>query len=206
MLPPHCREAAFGGNLSVAAKYLRSHATARKPRATPRRIEPTEPEPEYSITPAYLFSVLNRVMPRKECPSSKGDFDRYLMLDESGSFYSVPNGILGFGLPVAVGLQMAHSDRRVVCHWRWFHPVFDPNALDRHTAQPSRRHPRAAKCGLFCIESLLRLHPGWPQRCRNGFARHRCLHSHKACTSRSWSPSVIPRLVGLHASTREKAV
>ena len=30
-------------------------------------------------------------------------------------FYSVPNGVLGFGLPAAVGLQMAHSKRRVVC-------------------------------------------------------------------------------------------
>jgi benzoylformate decarboxylase len=37
------------------------------------------------------------------------------MLDEPGSFYSVPNGILGFALPAAVGLQMAHPDRRVVC-------------------------------------------------------------------------------------------
>ena len=110
----------IGGNLSVAAKYLRSQATAKNPRTTPRRIEPAEPEPKYPITPAYLFSVLNRVMPRnavisEECPSSKGDLDRYLMLDEPGSFYSVPNGILGFGLPAAVGLQMAHSDRRVVC-------------------------------------------------------------------------------------------
>src|SRR5580700_4222014 len=110
----------IGGNLSVAAKYLRSQATVKKPRTTPRRIEPAEPEPKYPITPAYLFSVLNRVMPRnavisEECPSSKGDLDRYLMLDEPGSFYSVPNGILGFGLPAAVGIQMAHSDRRVVC-------------------------------------------------------------------------------------------
>jgi benzoylformate decarboxylase len=110
----------IGGNLSVAAKYLRSQATARKLRASPRRIEPAEPKPEYPITPAYLFSVLNRVMPRnavisEECPSSKGDLDRYLMLDEPGSFYSVPNGILGFGLPAAVGLQMAHPERRVVC-------------------------------------------------------------------------------------------
>jgi benzoylformate decarboxylase len=36
-------------------------------------------------------------------------------LDEPGSFYSVPNGVLGFGLPAAVGLQMAHPNRRVVC-------------------------------------------------------------------------------------------
>ena len=108
------------GNLSAAAKYLRTHARARELRVAPRRIEPAEPTPQYPITPAYLFSVLNKVMPRdgvisEECPSSKGDLDRFLMLDEPGSFYSVPNGILGFGLPAAVGLQMAHPDRRVVC-------------------------------------------------------------------------------------------
>jgi benzoylformate decarboxylase len=108
------------GNLSAAAKYLRTHARAREFRVAPRRIDPVEPKPEYPITPAYLFSVLNRVMPRasvvsEECPSSKGDLDRYLLLDEAGSFYSVPNGILGFGLPAAVGLQMAYPDRRVVC-------------------------------------------------------------------------------------------
>jgi benzoylformate decarboxylase len=64
--------------------------------------------------------VLNKVIPKnavvaEECPSSKGDLDRYLLLDEPGSFYSVPNGILGFGLPAAVGLQLARPERRVVC-------------------------------------------------------------------------------------------
>jgi benzoylformate decarboxylase len=110
------------GNLSAAAKYLRTHTNARELRSATRRIDGdfAEPTSEYPITPAYLFSVLNRMMPRnaiisEECPSSKGDLDRFLMLDEPGSFYSVPNGILGFGLPAAVGLQMAHSDRRVVC-------------------------------------------------------------------------------------------
>ena len=51
----------------------------------------------------------------EECPSSKGDLDRYLETDEPCSFYSVPNGVLGFGLPAAVGLQMANPKRRVVC-------------------------------------------------------------------------------------------
>jgi len=37
------------------------------------------------------------------------------MLNEPGSFYSVPNGVLGFGLPAAVGLQLALPKRRVVC-------------------------------------------------------------------------------------------
>jgi benzoylformate decarboxylase len=63
---------------------------------------------------------LSKLLPRdaiisEECPSSKGDLDRYIELDEPGSFYSVRSGILGFALPVAVGLQLAHPNRRVVC-------------------------------------------------------------------------------------------
>jgi len=107
------------GNLAAAAKYLRSHAKAQQRTVTPRA-KFAEPEPSQPIRPAYLFSVLNKIIPRdavvaEECPSSKGDLDRYLELNEPGSFYSVPNGILGFGAPAAVGLQLAHPDRRVVC-------------------------------------------------------------------------------------------
>lgn len=108
------------GNLAAAARYLRTHAGPRERKDLSPRRNPPPPSAEYPITPAYLFSVLNKVMPRntviaEECPSSKGDLDRHLLLDEPGSFYSVPNGILGFGLPAAVGLQLAHPGRRVVC-------------------------------------------------------------------------------------------
>jgi len=107
------------GNIRAAAKYIRSHAQARA-RASVTGKNLPEPKAEHPITPAYLFYMLNKIMPgnvviAEECPSSKGDLDRYLFLDEPGSFYSVPNGVLGFGLPAAVGLQMAHADRRVVC-------------------------------------------------------------------------------------------
>jgi benzoylformate decarboxylase len=51
----------------------------------------------------------------EECPSSKGDLDRFIMLDQPSSFYSVPNGVLGFGLPAAVGLQIGLPNRRVIC-------------------------------------------------------------------------------------------
>ncbi len=108
------------GNLAAAARYLRAHAKARARTAGSSRTEPPQPKAEHPITPSYLFSVLNRVMPRntvicEECPSSKGDLERYLTSDEPGSFYSVPNGVLGFGLPAAVGLQLANPSRRVVC-------------------------------------------------------------------------------------------
>jgi benzoylformate decarboxylase len=108
------------GNLASAMKYIRSHAKPRARSSVSPQPPPSEPKPEHPITPGFLFSVLNRVMPRdavicEECPSSKGDLDRYLRLDQPGSFYSVRTGILGFGLPAAVGLQLAHPQRRVVC-------------------------------------------------------------------------------------------
>jgi benzoylformate decarboxylase len=109
------------GNIAAAARYLRDHTKSRVAKdsaSAPRSV--VEPKAEHPISPAYLFHVLNKVMPAdaiicEECPSSKGDLDRYIKLEQPGSFYSVRNGILGFGLPAAVGLQLAHAKRRVVC-------------------------------------------------------------------------------------------
>jgi len=108
------------GNTAASARYLRARAGARARSGSSSPAAPSQPNADYPITPAYFFSVLNRVMPRdaiicEECPSAKGDLDRYIQLDQPGSFYSVPNGILGFGLPAAVGLQMGNPQRRVVC-------------------------------------------------------------------------------------------
>jgi benzoylformate decarboxylase len=122
--PDHAAAALAGssvlGNIKLAVEYIRANTAPRTKRSSIEHALPPKPESEIPITPAFLFSVLNKVMPRntviaEECPSSKGDLDRHLMLDEPGSFYSVPNGILGFGLPAAVGLQLAHPNRRVVC-------------------------------------------------------------------------------------------
>lgn len=114
------------GDIAVAANYLALHVKPVERSVTPRP-KPPDPRPEYPITTAYLFSVLNKLLPRdailsEECPSSKGDLDRYVRLDEPGSFYSVRSGILGFGLPAAVGLQLARPNRRVIC------PVGDGSA------------------------------------------------------------------------------
>ena len=108
------------GNIAAAARYLLAQAKPRQRSVAAQRIETPPPECGYPMTPSYLFSVLNKVIPQnavicEECPSSKGDLERYLKLDQPKSFYSVPNGVLGFGLPAAVGLQLARPDRRVVC-------------------------------------------------------------------------------------------
>jgi benzoylformate decarboxylase len=106
------------GNTRFAAEYI--HARVERVDSTlipPRK--PAEPDAGYPMSPAYLFSVLNRVIPKnsviaEEYPSAKGDLDTHLLLDGPCSFYSVRSGILGFGLPAAVGLQLARPDRCVV--------------------------------------------------------------------------------------------
>jgi len=112
------------GNIGAASRYLRDHAkelVASSSSSVPaRNVVASEATAEHPISPAFLFSVLNKLLPLdaiicEECPSSKGDLDRYIKLEQPGSFYSVRNGILGFGLPAAVGLQMARPNRRVVC-------------------------------------------------------------------------------------------
>ena len=114
------------GNIAAAAKYIASRVKPVE-RAVSACSRAPEPPGEHPMTTAYVFSVLNKLLPpgaiiAEECPSSKGDLDRYILLDQPGSFYSVRSGILGFGLPAAVGLQMARPDRRVVC------PVGDGSA------------------------------------------------------------------------------
>lgn len=108
------------GDLADAIEYLCRHTQKRAARKIPARDDLQSPIAEAPITPAFLFRILNRVIPpdaiiAEECPSSKGDLDRYLLLDQPQSFYSVRSGILGFGGPAAIGLQLAHPNRRVVC-------------------------------------------------------------------------------------------
>jgi benzoylformate decarboxylase len=130
--PAHASAAVAGtsivGNIAIAAQYIRGRSLGVPPKSPPApRPKPPQPKAEYPITAGYLFSVLSTMLPRdavivEECPSSKGEVDRYLLLDEPGSFYSIRSGILGFGLPFAIGMQLGRPRRRVVC------PVGDGSA------------------------------------------------------------------------------
>jgi len=115
------------GDLAVAADYIRMHLAPVHRQASAPRPVPRDVRPEYPITPDYVFSVLNELLPPgviivEECPSAKGDLDRNIRLDVPGSFYSVRSGILGFGMPLAVGSQLAQTNRQVLC------PVGDGSA------------------------------------------------------------------------------
>jgi benzoylformate decarboxylase len=113
------------GNIATAVRYLRERVKKREHKMAPQA-GPADAKAEFPamagrpMTTAYLFSTLAKLMPHdsiiaEECPSSKGDLEKYVRLDKPGSFYSVRSGILGFGVPAAVGLQLARPERRVIC-------------------------------------------------------------------------------------------
>ena len=108
------------GNIGQATSYILERTPTRAPRRVARAKSTPQPSPDYPIPSAFLFSTLKGVMPRngvivEECPSAKDDLDQYLKLDQPRSFYSVRSGILGFGVPAAIGLQLANLERRVTC-------------------------------------------------------------------------------------------
>ena len=71
------------------------------------------------VSPDELFAVLRTHAPAdavyvKESTSTSAAFWAQMDLAHQGSYYFPASGGLGFGLPAAVGAQLAHPDRRVI--------------------------------------------------------------------------------------------
>ncbi|MGC5703058.1 benzoylformate decarboxylase [Pseudomonas sp. NFXW11] len=80
-----------------------------------------QPVPEQGglLRPETLFDVLDELAPRdaiyvKESTSTVGAFWQRVEMREPGSYYFPAAGGLGFGLPAAVGVQLARPERRVI--------------------------------------------------------------------------------------------
>src|SRR6266699_2164043 len=81
-------------------------APGRAPRVPPDR-----------LTDQYLLQQIAALRPPasivvEEAPSSRGAMHHYLPMLEPDSFYTCASGGLGHGLPAAVGVALARSDRR----------------------------------------------------------------------------------------------
>jgi benzoylformate decarboxylase len=81
---------------------------------------PGEPEVSDPISPSAAVQALADVWPEDaiavvESPSATLAVRTRLKLSKPGSWYFSAGGGLGFGLPAAVGVQMAQPDRPVVC-------------------------------------------------------------------------------------------
>jgi benzoylformate decarboxylase len=68
----------------------------------------------------YLLHTLSVAMPTdatlvEEAPSHRPAMQKFMPMRGQDSFYTMASGGLGFGLPAAVGIALAHPQRRTVC-------------------------------------------------------------------------------------------
>jgi benzoylformate decarboxylase len=90
-------------------------------RATPvGRVLPPAPTAGDPIPVEYLLHTLTAAMPAdamlvEEAPSHRPAMQKFMPMRGQDSFYTMASGGLGFGLPAAVGIALAHPERRTVC-------------------------------------------------------------------------------------------
>ncbi|MCK0715299.1 benzoylformate decarboxylase [Chromohalobacter sarecensis] len=90
-------------------------------RARPEALPRPEPQvdPEGLLTPETVFDVMNALAPEdaiyvKESTSTVTAFWERVEMRHPGSYFFPAAGGLGFGLPAAVGVQLARPERRVI--------------------------------------------------------------------------------------------
>ncbi|HVV11542.1 benzoylformate decarboxylase [Amycolatopsis sp.] len=105
----------------TALSALVSAETSRSlpaPREQPPR--PAAPAVGEAMTGAFVNDELSRMLPDdvlivEEAPSQRGDIQRYLPVNAAGEgFLTMASGVLGYGLPAAIGAKMAVPERPVV--------------------------------------------------------------------------------------------
>lgn len=96
-------------------------AVPQSARAMPQALPRAEPQPDAHglLHPDTVFEVINDLAPQdaiyvKESTSTVGSFWRHVEMREPGSYFFPAAGGLGFGLPAAVGVQLAATERRVI--------------------------------------------------------------------------------------------
>ncbi|QOH70122.1 benzoylformate decarboxylase [Pseudomonas putida] len=102
--------------LSAVAEAVRQRDIAYPAQ---REIAPAAADEPNRLHPDSLFEVLDAVAPSdaiyvKESTSTTTAFWQRMNLQNPGSYYFPAAGGLGFGLPAAVGVQLAEPNRRVV--------------------------------------------------------------------------------------------
>jgi benzoylformate decarboxylase len=95
---------------------LAGPARARSAPPVPARAAAVPPD---RLSDAYLMQQIAALRPAgsivvEEAPSSRGAMHAYLPMLEPDSFYTCASGGLGHGLPAAVGIALARSERKVI--------------------------------------------------------------------------------------------
>jgi benzoylformate decarboxylase len=86
----------------------------------PERTELEAPPPGEQLSGGEVHATLAELFPANgivvlESPSSTASLRNRLRISRPGSYYFSAGGGLGFGLPAALGVQLAQPERQVVC-------------------------------------------------------------------------------------------
>lgn len=86
------------------------------PSTTPHPDRPAATRP---ITAEYALSIMCEVVPEdavvvEETPSHRAALHRYLPIRRPGGFLTGQSGVLGYALPAAIGVALAHPERPVL--------------------------------------------------------------------------------------------
>ncbi|EEF25448.1 benzoylformate decarboxylase, putative [Ricinus communis] len=83
----------------------------------PERVRAAPARPEEMITPDWLYATINKVRPAdsvviQESMSSLKALRERIPTSHSRSFFSMAGGVLGYGLPAAIGVALAERDEK----------------------------------------------------------------------------------------------
>ncbi|WP_321816582.1 MULTISPECIES: benzoylformate decarboxylase [unclassified Paraburkholderia] len=111
---------AIVADIALSLRAL-SERTSQSSRAapSPRPAPAPAADVEGALSPERVFDILNDLAPRdaiyvNEATSTINTLWQRLRMSEQGSYYFAAAGGLGFGLPAAVGVQLAQPERRVI--------------------------------------------------------------------------------------------
>ncbi|MFJ8581064.1 benzoylformate decarboxylase [Micromonospora sp. NPDC093277] len=111
-------QAVLADPVAVLAMLAEEAALARTgPRAPGPRPEPVD-DPEGQLSAAGVYAAIARVLPPDgvvvcESVSNMRDCQDQIRLRRPGGYYSPAGASLGFGVPAAIGVQLAQPDRSV---------------------------------------------------------------------------------------------
>lgn len=111
---------AFVGDIVATLEaLLKVLPEAERPLPKARPTSPIPADPPGGLAPAAVFEIVDRLTPEdviyvKESTSTTGVFWDHVDISRPRSFFFPAAGGLGFGMPAAVGVQLACPDRRVV--------------------------------------------------------------------------------------------
>jgi benzoylformate decarboxylase len=111
--------ASIGPALRRLAAAVTSRGVQLPPRAQPELPLLPAPVKDGGLAPEAVFDLINRLAPEdaiyvNETTSTVGAFWDRMDMRHPGSYYFPASGGLGFGMPAAVGVQLAEPGRQVV--------------------------------------------------------------------------------------------